>query len=300
MMLRSRAMCSWAIRCLLGVVAAVLFACGGDATTTEQPCVGDDCHCESSPQCPGEPGCFDGICYAPGDSPRNAPCVNDSDCIDGLCERDQRFCTSSCDSTNVGSCPSGWACYDNRACLELHSLPHGAQCNSSLLCPVDDTCVNRVCETVCSAGYDLAACATGSYCSVNPIPVCLESKCDPSGTDDCAWPALCIDLGESVGVCRHPCSYTFSSVYDDDCSGGIGFYELTCALLGVTEASVCIEAADPNDAGGLAGANCDGGMKLCKRGHICRGGRCRKLCWSQTSCSTGTCTQVTPDFRVCL
>lgn len=292
---------------LVGLNALVVAGCGGASGTSD--CEGDECPCRSAFDCPadspGPLGCYQETCWAVGEIPRSARCTEDSDCLDGACERgnettapEDYFCTNTCTGTSTAGCPSGWACYHGTQCLPLNSLPTGARCDNNLLCPETDTCITNICHTLCNVGYETYVCPVGQYCYVTSVPFCRDGKdCDPETDEFCGDPAkVCVELGNEARECRLPCGYTMTGgIYTDDCTDSIGFYSTTCAPLGIAAEAVCIEVGDRN-----AGQGCNNGTLRCKKGHICNNGVCRALCSSQVSCSSKTCTDITDDFRACL
>jgi len=275
--------------CLLGI------GCAGSA-----PCGSSDCVCSQDTECPGPLGCWEGLCYGAGSFPFGTACDASDQCEGGHCETaaelgSQGFCSQLCGAGQPAGCPQGWSCYGTNACIADYFLPHGALCTAPRQCPLGDTCLNGVCETLCTTGYDVTACAAGSYCQVDPVPTCIQSRCDPALANGCATPRQCIALAADVGTCREPCTYSVTAAgYNDSCTSDIGFYASTCAPLGVDGVAACVEVG-----GQRAGQACDGGQSRCQRGTLCAGSRCRVLCSPTTPCATGTCTAIGGDFSVC-
>ena len=282
----------------------LLFSFGITSCGDDTNCLTQDCPCGDIYDCPnGEHICYEGQCYPDDHYPPGAACESSGDCHDtSICQDRENICVQLCDYPDSGGCTSGFVCHSNSQCLPMHSFELDDACFDSRICPEGTSCPAEIfqCKVLCVNGYSTSECPPDRYCAVNSTPTCDVSRCVPGTPNACATPRICIDLGDDVGVCRHPCIYDYpeGGSYSDDCPDQIGYYPATCAPLGADEAPICIEAAST---GGLTGASCNMAALRCRKGNICLSGKCRATCKTEGNCGTGyDCKSVGTAISACL
>jgi hypothetical protein len=203
---------------------------------------------------------------------------------------------SVCD--NSANCPRGQTCDDRvcRAYCKVDADCKGGKCVAAHASDPKSSGVN-VCWTMCQVGKE-GACGPGArcralqpergskanYCAApaDPCPTIEDGRCDDSrGTGDCAdgsdrrdcdcqpkLPDASCDLIEQCGCAKGIACFPVAATQ--------GAYSVTCLPWTGTKP---------------AGEACQR-VEDCAAGHLCRFGRCTRLCDSDAQCGEGKCLPV--------
>jgi len=131
--------------------------------------------------------CEGGYCYLEGDGTLGTPCIEDTECVSGVCSN-QGFCTQPCDDEAHG-CPEGFTCRitsDGDYCVPLEGqLPFGQDCTD------DADCLSEACRD----GQCSRPCTDGPPSPCPPGHECIEEEdallCEPTASYDLFEPGGC-------------------------------------------------------------------------------------------------------------
>jgi hypothetical protein len=190
-----------------------------------------------------------------------APCVDDLDCLSGLCAQltTGAVCTEACDGLlpRAVACPSGFLCDGDAVgvCgtgLCLAGRPGDASLGAP--CEEDSDCASSMCD--------------GGVCA---------TPCDPDVAGGCPNSFVC-EPGQAsgCGACKPPLSLGARCRFNEDCADGL------CVTNAGAEPGVCASLCDPSEgrAACPTGFRCEdmGDMALCVATPIAtpelRGGAC--------------------------
>lgn len=223
--------------------------------------------CDEGERCDAVTGAC--VLGAPTGDALGAPCVDDLDCLSGLCAQlvAGGVCTQACDGLQprAVACPDGFICDGDAVgvCgtgLCLVGRPGDASLGAP--CEEDSDCASSMC--------DGAVCAT---------------PCDPDGVDNCPNGFVC-EPGQAAGcgACKPPLALGARCRFNEDCRDGM------CVTNEGAETGACASLCDPSEGRQAcpAGFRCDvvGDLSLCVASAI-----------SQPGLRGGASCSVTPALR---
>ena len=216
-----------------------------------------------------------------------------ADCAGRSCGDDG--CGGAC-----GTCPGGWLCDADGACvpvcapdcagLECGPDGCGGSCGG---CPVGERCDLGRCVSGCTSDCAGRACGDdgcGGSCGVcQALAACVAGRCVADCTPDCAGHACGPDgcgglcgscrAGEACvdGLCVAPCAPDCAgrACGDDGCGGSCG----TCPAGERCDAGACTAGCAPDCADRECGPDgCSGSCGACAAGESCVEGACKGEC----------------------
>ena len=251
-----------------------------------------------------------------------------SGCVSGFCaqlDTGAALCSLSCGSTT--SCPSGWACRDDRSPAVCVPAASSRSCSTDSDCPAAHRCTSQSECVIPAARARCVACADSMQCAVGLVcasagdglsDVCLE----PCEQGTCGAGASCLNGAcVPVGTCSLVADLCSSCRRDSEC-GGRNDYCVRNLQLG---RSFCArDCSDQPCPGGFRcqsfefgdqcvpeDGQCQGRCLVdydCPNGFSCLDGRCshqeehRGLCAPCTEagdCDQGICVQGRDGRTVC-
>ncbi len=265
--------------------------CGGSCgscSTNEVCSSGGVCTC--TPSCTGKQCGSDGCGGSCGSCSAGSQCGGTGSCSACVPSCSGKQCGSDGCGGSCGSCPGTTSCSAG-ACLQLPCNPA-----TQTGCSGGQRCVLSGGTSVCTAvgpglrGQSCASenCGAGLGCDLSG-GVCRQFC---NSDSDCQEGSCTLELSGSstVKMCSLPCDPTHSP---SGCRPGLG-----CTVFNT---SLDSEVVDCRHLGvGVSGSSCSK-VGDCLSGYSCHAGQCRKLCAAGSTCSSGSCLQVTGwnNFGVC-
>ena len=256
----------------------------GDCTNDSNPCTDLACVDGSCEFTDNTASCNDGLLCTINDSCLDGVCGGDDACPGQLCNSSTGACV---DCLTAADCPNDANVCTDRACNAgtCGQVNNTAGCNDGLLCTINDSCVNGVCD-----GED--ACP-GQLCnpSNGACVDCLTATDCPNDAD------VCTDRICNAGACGQVnntanCNDGSLCTINDSCLDGTCGGEDACPgqLCNPSNGACveCLSAGDcPDDSSVCTDRACDAGT--C--GHVNNTATCNdgSLCTVNDSCLDGTC-----------
>jgi hypothetical protein len=306
----------------------------GGAALCAEPCV--EAQCPEGFVCTNHTGeGYSGtVCIPPLPDKKTSgeDCESAGECQNGLCFNDltSSYCSEPC---VVGSCPSGFFCYDTgfdtiTYCIREGYVPAGAPCPYG-----PESCAGGACEVITDVEFDeprcTAACGSDGECPPN-YGCGAGGFCVPAGTGKVSDPCelasecaagICVAQGLGPKVCVALCD-------DGKCPDGT-----VCVLGPFENPYICVAAqtgALPLGAACIESKQCESGLCLpdsnaayfcvqpcpkddCPEGNVCKpsflgGNACFPeghmlyggTCDLDESCAGGKCLLFPPDLNASL
>lgn len=215
--------------------------------------------CHADEDCSASESCRNNLCVN--------PCLESPCGPNAICTVSNHRASCSCGTGFVPSPSAKIACVRSPA----------ESCTENRECPIGTTCIDRLCNTVCSSDH---GCLTNERCDLQSGTCKALCRKD----DDCRSEEICDSLVCVVG-CRgdHNCQSQFSCLNNkcvDPCSSSHACgTNAECSVVEHRRVCSCPEPliGNPIESCGRPLTSCSNDPE-CSYGQVCYGGLCQKMC----------------------